>query len=163
MSLVSGTLVRMLLETGGPHDGRVPPAMLLWYFMVAMFLINGTVALVFWYVLDVVPQSAAAASLSPWAWTFFLLPCYKIKYLLIGTNCVCELGGQLAMASGYATTRAGIVAFLQLTEIPWVYLLDVLVLHEATTTWKSLGSAIVFVSAVAVAVLRQQQQQQLKQ
>lgn len=169
MSSVSGTLVRMLSETGGPHDGRAPPAMLLSYLMVVMFLINGSVAVVFRYVLiDVVPQSAALSSSSPsspspWAWTVFLWPRDATDYLLIVTNCVCTLGGHLATASGYATTRAGIVAFLQLTEIPWVYLLDVLVLHEATTTWKSMGSAIVFVSAVAVAVLRQQQPQQPKQ
>jgi len=158
MSSVSGTLVRMLSEAGGPHDGRAPPAMLLSYLMVVMFLINGTVALVFRYVIkvDEIPQSPSSSS--PWSWTVFMWPHDSMDYLLIGTNCVCTLGGHLATASGYSTTRAGIVAFLQLTEIPWVYLLDVWVLDEATTQWKSIGSAIVFVSAVAVAVLRQQQQ-----
>mmetsp|Transcript_11140 Transcript_11140/g.12536 ORF Transcript_11140/g.12536 Transcript_11140/m.12536 type:complete len:132 (+) Transcript_11140:2-397(+) len=128
-----------------------------------MFLINGGVALVFRYVIVmeeeiVVDVPSSLSSTSPWAWTVFLWPHDSMDYLLIATNCVCTLGGHLATASGYSTTRAGIVAFLQLTEIPWVYLLDVWVLDEATTQWKSIGSAIVFVSAVAVAVLRQQQQ-----
>ena len=157
MSSVSGTLVRMLSESGGPHDGKAPPAMLLSYLMVVMFFINGGVALVFGYFMEDVQSSyssSSSSSSSPWAWTAFVWPKDFMDYALIATNCACTLAGHLATASGYSTTRAGIVAFLQLTEIPWVYLLDVLVLDESTTKWKSIGSAVVFVSAVAVAVLR---------
>jgi len=48
--------------------------------------------------------------------------------------------------------RAGMVAFLQLTELPWVYLLDVLALGEPTSLLASLGSAVVFAGAVAAAL-----------
>ena len=48
--------------------------------------------------------------------------------------------------------RAGMVAFLQLTELPWVYLLDVLALGEPTSWLASLGSAVVFTGAVAAAL-----------
>ena len=44
------------------------------------------------------------------------------------------------------------VAFLQLTELPWVYLLDVLALGEPTSLLAGLGSAVVFVAAVAAAL-----------
>ena len=44
---------------------------------------------------------------------------------------------------------AGMVAFLQLTELPWVYAIDVLLLDEPTSLLAGLGSAVVFVSALA--------------
>ena len=61
------------------------------------------------------------------------------------------LAAQLALAAGYATTRAGISAFLQLTELAWVYLLDVTALGEPTSVLASLGTALVFGSALAAA------------
>ena len=42
----------------------------------------------------------------------------------------------------------------QLTEIPWVYMLDVIALGEPTSTLASAGSAVVFGGAVAVALVR---------
>ena len=61
----------------------------------------------------------------------------------------CAFVAQLVTAAGYATTRAGIAAFLQLTELAWVYLLDVAALREPTSILATLGSAVVFVGAVA--------------
>ena len=44
-------------------------------------------------------------------------------------------------------------ACLQLTELAWVYLLDVTALGEPTSLLASLGTAVVFGSAVAAASL----------
>jgi drug/metabolite transporter (DMT)-like permease len=60
------------------------------------------------------------------------------------------LGAQLALAAGYATTRAGIGGFLQLTELAWVYVVDVTLLAEPTSLLGSCGTALVFASALAV-------------
>ena len=61
------------------------------------------------------------------------------------------LAAQLMTAAGYATTRAGIAVFLQMTELAWVYMLDITALHESTSLCATLGSAIVFVAALAAA------------
>ena len=61
------------------------------------------------------------------------------------------LVAQLATGAGYATTRAGVVAFLQMTELAWVYLLDVTVLGEPTSVLATLGSALVLGAAMVVA------------
>ena len=156
LSAFSGTLMRLLSESAGPH--KATPSMLLSYLMVLFFLVNSFVAIVI-SPLVVIPEAATAGgggSDTAWAWTTLVWPQDKTDLALIATVCICTLGGHLSTASGYQTTRAAIVAFLQLTEIPWVYLLDVVALGETTTMVKSIGSAIVFVSAVAVAVVRQQ-------
>ena len=156
LSAFSGTLMRLLSESAGPH--KATPSMLLSYLMVLFFLVNSFVAIVI-SPLVVIPEAATAGgggSDTAWAWTTLVWPQDKTDLALIATVCICTLGGHLSTASGYQTTRAAIVAFLQLTEIPWVYLLDVVALGETTTMMKSIGSAIVFISAVAVAVVRQQ-------
>jgi hypothetical protein len=51
-------------------------------------------------------------------------------------------------------TRAGIAAFLQLTEIAWVYAVDVTVLGEPTSRLATLGTVVVFISAVGVAAVQ---------
>ena len=61
------------------------------------------------------------------------------------------LSAQLVFAAGYRSTRVGIAAFLQLTEIAWVYLLDIVALGEPTSALASLGTALVFSSAAAAA------------
>ena len=155
LSAFSGTLMRLLSESAGPH--KATPSMLLSYLMVLFFIVNGFVAIVIGPLVIGYEADHDGGDPSAWAWTRFIWPQDKIDWALVATNCSCTLAAHLATAAGYQTTRAGIVAFLQLTEIPWVYLLDVLALGESTTTMKSMGSAIVFVSAVAVAIIRQQQ------
>ena len=86
-----------------------------------------------------------------WEWTNPIWPADWVEWDLILTHCGCALAAQLALATGYATTRAGISAFIQLTELAWVYVLDVTLLGEPTTVLSTLGTAIVFVSAVAAA------------
>ena len=73
-------------------------------------------------------------------------------WALILLNSACTLSAWLATAAGYQDTRAGMVAFLQLTELPWVYLIDIYLLGEPTTSMASLGCVVVFVGAVAVAL-----------
>ena len=75
----------------------------------------------------------------------------ECAHRLIGLHCVGVLAAQLVTAAGYATTRAGIAAFLQMTELAWVYLLDITALHEPTSLCATLGSAIVFLAALAAA------------
>ena len=63
------------------------------------------------------------------------------------------LRGQYALlknASGDGI-RTELVAFLQLTELPWVYLIDITALGEPTSALATAGSALVFASAVAAA------------
>lgn len=145
LSAVSGTLMRHLSKAGGPHDGHTPPAMLLSFLTVTMFFVFGGVAIAG-------AVSGLAAHHPAFRWSALVWPRTAMDWALMGANCSCTLIAHLATASGYSTTRAGIVAFLQLTEIPWVYLLDVFVLGEATNTLKSVGSAVVFFSALAVAL-----------
>ena len=45
---------------------------------------------------------------------------------------------------------AGIGGFLQLTELAWVYAIDITLLAEPTNLFASLGTALVFASALAV-------------
>ena len=136
MLFVSGTLVCMLSESSGPHDGGTPPTLLLSYLMVIMFSLNGIVEIVFRL------NFMEIQVLWSWLWTAFVYPKDYMDYILTTTNCVCTLDGHLATALGYSTT-----------QIPWVYLLDILALNRSTTEWKSIGGTAVFVRAVAVAVL----------
>jgi hypothetical protein len=58
------------------------------------------------------------------------------------------------MAAGFATTRAGLAAFLALSELAFAYLLGVLALGEPTSARSALGTAIVFCSVVPLALKR---------
>jgi len=89
-------------------------------------------------------------------WGRFTWPWEVVDWILIGVNCACTLVAHLATAAGYRDTRAGMVAFLQLTELPWVYLLDVVLLEEQTSLLASLGSVVVFSSALVAALLARQ-------
>ena len=80
-----------------------------------------------------------------------LAPADAVGWALVFVHCAFVLSAQLAFAAGYRSTRAGIAAFLQLTELAWVYLLDVTALGEPTTPLATLGTAVVFGSAVAAA------------
>ena len=60
--------------------------------------------------------------------------------------------GQLLMAAGFATTRAGIAAFLALTELAFSYVLGVTALGEPTSVLGGLGTAVVFGSVGMLAV-----------
>jgi drug/metabolite transporter (DMT)-like permease len=105
---------RALSRKGGPHDGVLPPAMLLSYFMVFVFV---TVALV-----ALLAHLADLPSRDGWDWTG-LAPLDGAGWLLLVVYCAGILSGQLLMAAGYATTRAGVAAFLALTELAFSYAL----------------------------------------
>jgi hypothetical protein len=60
------------------------------------------------------------------------------------------MGAELALAAGYATTRAGLGGFLLLTELAWAYTIDICILTEPTNLFASLGTALILVSALAV-------------
>jgi len=147
--------MRLLSAKAGPH--KATPSMLLSYLMVLFFLVN-TFVMLFMLMITRTSSSSSgslqeASSASAWAWTTFLWPHDTMDWCLIALNCICTLGGHLATATGYQTTRAGMVALLQLTEIPWVYFIDVGVLGESTTPLKTWGSMIVFGSAVMAAIV----------
>mmetsp|Transcript_11776 Transcript_11776/g.20116 ORF Transcript_11776/g.20116 Transcript_11776/m.20116 type:complete len:371 (+) Transcript_11776:89-1201(+) len=145
LSAISGTLVRLLSRERGPHEGKTPPSMLLSFLIIVMLVVFGSIALVC--------RFAGIADMAGFEWSAFVWPGDRTDWALIAVHCACTLGGHLATASAYTTTRAGMVAFLQLTEIPWVYVLDVAALSEPMSPLASLGCMVVFLSAVAAALL----------
>lgn len=139
-----GVLTRVLSQAGGPHDGYASPAMQLSYLMVAMFVWFGG--------LGIAGRATGLADSSLyWAWSGLVKPRDWYEWVLIGLHCAFVLSAQLCFSLGYRTTRAGIAAFLQLTELAWVYVLDVVALGEPTSVFATLGTALVFCSAVAAA------------
>jgi len=136
--------MRLLSQAGGPHEGHTPPAMLLSFLTATMFACNGGAHLA--------SRLAGLTETPDWSPTAFVPPTDGVDWLLIGVNCTCTLAAHLTTAAGYRDMRAGMVAFLQLTELPWVYVLDVLALGEPTSLLASVGSAVVFAGAVAAAL-----------
>ena len=136
------TLMRLLSRAGGPHDGCTPPAML-FSFMTAVFFV--------WF--GGVHLACRLGDLSErpaWRWSAFTWPSGAADWALVGVNCACNPTAWLLTAAGYQDTRAGTVAFLQLTELPWVYLLDTLLLDEPTNAMATLGCAAIFSGALSV-------------
>ena len=80
----------------------------------------------------------------------FQLPADGTDWAILALHCALTLGAQLSLAAGYATTRAGIGGFLQLTELAWVYAIDVTILAEPTSLFASFGTILVFASALLV-------------
>ena len=133
---------RILSREGGVHRPHLPPTLLLSHQQVVYTVFFALMA-----------AGGAALGLSArdgWEWLCFIAPHDATDWLLIGGHCVGVLTAQLALAAGYATTRAGIGAFLQLTELAWVWAMDVFLLGEPTSALASAGSAIVFGSAFLV-------------
>ena len=126
-------------NASGPF--QLSPNMTLSFLMIVMVGLFGGVALVC--------RATRLTEAPGWEWSAFVFPARAFDWCLVGLHCICALGAWLATGAGYATTRAGMVAFLQLTELPWVYVLDISALGEPTNALKSVGSAIVFASAVA--------------
>ena len=144
LSAVSGSLVRMLSVTGGPHDGHATPALLLSFLTATMFAFFGS--------LHLGTRFSGLADVEGWQWGAWLWPADATDWALIALNSACTIGAHLATAAGYRDTRAGVVAFLQLTEMPWVYVLSAGVLGEPTTVLATAGSTVVFVGALAAAL-----------
>ncbi|KAL1495477.1 hypothetical protein AB1Y20_016843 [Prymnesium parvum] len=142
ISAVCGVLLRVLAKAGGQHD--MPPAMLLSFLVCVMFA--------FFSMVGIVCRVTGLSEAAGWEWSQPVWPASLADWMIIVVHCACTLAAQLSAAAGFATTRAGIAAFLQLTELAWVYALDVFVLGEPTSFLAGLGSAIVFVSAVAAAL-----------
>ena len=137
-----GVFTRVLSRAGGPHAAHLPPAMLLSHKLVVMLSFFGAVGLV--------GRAARLDELGGFEWLRLRPPAGAADWALLGLHCAFTLGAQLALAAGYATTRAGVGGFLQLTELAWVYLIDVTLLAEPTDACASLGTAVVFGSALAV-------------
>lgn len=139
-----GVLTRLLSEAGGPHDGCAPPATQLSYLMATMLVWFGAIGLAC--------RATGLADADPlWAWARLAWPADAHGWTLVALHCAFVLAAQLAFSAGYRTTRAGIAAFLQLTELAWVYTLDVVVLRERTSLLATVGTALVFCSAIAAA------------
>ena len=137
-----GVLTRVLSQAGGSHDGHASPQMQLSYLMVAMFVMFGG--------LGIAGRATGLVDSSPfWEWSGLVQPRGCYDWIVIGLHCAFVLSAQLCFSLGYRTTRAGIAAFLQLTELAWVYVLDSCVLGEPTSFFATLGTALVFCSAIA--------------
>jgi len=135
---------RALSRKGGPHDGLLPPSMLLSFFMVVVFSYVATIA--------VVARVSGLAEVGGFEWTRLVAPSDAMDYLLLAVYCAGILSGQLMMAAGYATTRAGIAAFLALTEIAFSWVLGVTALGEETSVLAGVGTLVVFASVAALAL-----------
>ena len=135
---------RALSRKGGPHEGHLPPAMLLSYFMVVVEICVLLIALV--------AHATRLAEVKGWEWTGLRSPGDATDVLLLLLYCTGILAGQLTMAEGYRTTRAGVAAFLALTELAFSYLLGVTALGEPTSFLATLGTAVVFASVAALAL-----------
>lgn len=144
LSAVSGSLVRLLSASGGPHDGHATPALLLSFLTATMFTFFGS--------LHLGSRLAGLTEVEGWQWGAWLWPADAMDWALVATNSACTIGAHLATAAGYRDTRAGVVAFLQLTEMPWVYVLSAGVLGEQTTVLATAGSAVVFIGALGAAL-----------
>ena len=110
-------VTRVLSRSGSAHAAHMSPAMLLSHKLGVM--------LAFFVALWLIGLLTHASERSAFAWMRFRAPSHFVDWALLGAHCVFTLGAQLALAAGYATTRAGIGGFLQSSELAWVYLLDV--------------------------------------
>lgn len=135
-------VTRVLSKTGSAHAAHLSPAMLLSHKLVVMFAWFAAVGLL--------GHFSGLAERDGFGWMRFRVPAQFEDWCILALHCALTLGAQLALAAGYATTRAGIGGFLQLTELAWVYLIDVTLLAEPTNLFATLGTALVFASAVAV-------------
>ena len=135
-------LTRVLSRAGGAHAAHLSPAMLLSHKLAVMFAFFAGVWLL--------GRLSGLSAHEGFSWMQFRVPAAAEDWALLGLHCVLTLGAQLALAAGYATTRAGIGGFLQLTELAWVYLVDTTLLAEPTNLYATLGTALVFGSALAV-------------
>ena len=135
-------LTRLLSRMGGSHAAHLSPAMLLSHKLAVMFAFFVAV----WFL----GRITGLSELDGFGWIQFHWPATLEDWTLLGLHCALTLGAQLSLAAGYATTRAGIGGFLQLTELAWVYLIDVTLLAEPTNLYATLGTALVFSSALAV-------------
>ena len=131
------------------------PALLLSYFMAATFgcvLVVGVVATATGlYLTDGFgwARLQGVTRHTPEPWDLGEPPLLLLALLLL--YCVGILSGQLAMARGMATTRAGVGAILQVSEIAFAFVLDVVFLGERTNALAAGGTAIVFCSVSALA------------
>lgn len=137
-----GVFTRVLSKEGGPHAAHLSPAMLLSHKMIVMYA--------FFVCIGLIGRATQLDKIAGFGWMSFKMPVDTVDWGLLAVHCVLTLGAQLALAAGYATTRAGIGGFLQLTELAWVYMIDIVVLAEPTNLFASLGTALVFCSALAV-------------
>ena len=135
-------ITRVLAKAGGDHAAHLSPAMLLSHKLIVMFTFFAAVWLL--------GRLTGLAQLDGFHWMRFEPPTDLVDWGILALHCVLTLGAQLALAAGYSTTRAGIGGFLQLTELAWVYLIDVTLLAEPTTLLASVGTGLVFASAVAM-------------
>jgi len=137
-----GVFTRVLSKAGTVHATHLSPAMLLSHKLLVMFA--------FFSCIGLVGHATGISELHSFHWLRFKLPVDATDWILISLHCMLTLGAQLALASGYATTRAGIGGFLQLTELAWVYVIDIVVLAEPTNVFSMIGTGLVFASAMAV-------------
>ena len=101
--------------------------------------------------LSLAGEASGVAEAAGWEWLRFRLPSDATDAALLATYSAGVLAAQLLMAEGYQTTRAGIGAFLALTELGFVFALDALVLREPTSWLAAAGTAVVFAGATGVA------------
>lgn len=125
------------------HPTPLSPSLLLSAYMLCLFVSSTVVALA--------ARWSRLVYIDGFEWTHLTPPttdeCGMLAVYALG-----GLSGQLANAAGYARTRASIAVILALSELGFVYVLSVTVLHETTNALSLAGTALVFVSVCALAV-----------
>lgn len=139
LSAAFSVITRVLSKAG---SAQLSPAHLLSHKLVVMFSWFAAVGLV--------GRLTGLAEQPSFHWMRFQLPADGTDWAILALHCALTLGAQLSLAAGYATTRAGIGGFLQLTELAWVYAIDVTILAEPTSLFASFGTILVFASALLV-------------
>jgi drug/metabolite transporter (DMT)-like permease len=145
--VVAGTLsashsvvTRLLSKVGNAH--YLSPSMLLSHKLVVTFGLFALFALV--------GKLTGLADTPEFGWMQCRAPADVESWCILCIHCAFTMGAELALAAGYATTRAGLGGFLLLTELAWAYTIDICILTEPTNLFASLGTALILVSALAV-------------
>lgn len=133
-------LTRLLSRTGPAATALVSPALLLSYYMVVLGCCASAA---------MVGARLLPGETPPWA--RLVLPTCAMDWACYFGYCAFILGGQLLNAFGMGRTLAGAGAILMATELPFAYLVDVLVLQEPTNAFASVGAAVVFVGVACAA------------
>jgi len=142
---------RALSRRGGVHEPHLPPPMLLSYFMVVVEL--------YVLLLAALAYTSGLSAREGCRWTSLVAPARDLADVgLLLVYCVGILVGQLLMAAGYATTRAGVGAFLALTELAFAYVLGVGALGEPTNVLAAAGTTLTLCGSVAIVAARSRPQ-----
>ncbi|KAF0684530.1 Aste57867_23529 [Aphanomyces stellatus] len=75
----------------------------------------------------------------------------NVRWTCVGTGFLGFIG-QLCMTKGFQLENAGIASVMRYLDIVFVFVWDTTLLHEHINPWSFVGAAIIFSSAIAIAI-----------